>query len=565
MMLRKEKNMNETVLSGEAYAKMIRDGATYLAAHAKAVNDLNVFPIPDGDTGDNMLMTMQGGAGTDVGAEDTLGEAAHRIAQSMLLGARGNSGVILSQFFEGISEGFDGLRQADADQVKTAFRAGVSRAYRAVSEPTEGTILTVMREATDFACRCQVRDAEEFLERFIEEAEKSLERTPELLAVLKHAGVVDSGGAGFLYLVRGMLKSCRGEEVGGTQGTAPAGKPAPTLNCDLFDENTEMKYGYCTEVLLRLQTRKTDPESFDVKILTDYLHGIGNSIVAVKSGTAVKIHVHTMEPEKVFAFCHQFGEFLTVKVENMMLQHSATELPDTAVDEPEAGTSGQQGARQTYAVVAVACGEGLRQAFRESGAAEVIEGGQSMNPSAQDFLDAFERADAETIFVLPNNGNVVLTARQAADLYTGSKVYVLDLKTIGQGYAALSMMNTELGGTAEILDGMRAAMENVRTVEVSRAVRDADMDGFCVRAGDYIGIEGKKIVSCDAHAVSAVCRAALESGLDGASVCILFEGAGGRAQESSEIRHFLKTCNQQAEVYTMRGDQPIYDYILILE
>lgn len=556
-------NMNETVLSGEAYARMIQDGAVYLAAHAKAVNDLNVFPIPDGDTGDNMLMTMQGGAGTTVGAGETLGEAAHRIAQGMLLGARGNSGVILSQFFEGISEGFDGLRQADTDQVKTAFRAGVSRAYHAVAEPTEGTILTVMREATDFACRCPVRNVEEFLERFIEEAEKSLERTPDLLTVLKRAGVVDSGGAGLLYLVRGMLKSCRGETFKTERDANPVGKPA--LNCDLFDENTEMKYGYCTEVLLRLQTRKTDPEAFDVKILTDYLSGIGNSIVAVKSGTAVKIHVHTMEPEKVFAFCHQFGEFLTVKVENMMLQHSATELPDTTVDEPETKQIGIQGTRQAYAVVAVACGEGLRQAFLESGAAEVIEGGQSMNPSAQDFLDAFERAKAETVFVLPNNGNVVLTARQAAELYTKSKVYVLESKTIGQGYAALSMMNTEFGGAEEIMDGMKTAMENVRTVEVSRAVRDTDMDGFHVRTGDYIGIEGKRIVSCDAHAVSAVCRAALESGIDDASVCILFEGAGGNARESAEIQHFLKTCNRQADVYAMRGDQPIYDYILILE
>lgn len=553
--------MNEKLLDGNLLAELIRGGAANLSQNAQKVNDLNVFPIPDGDTGDNMLMTMKGGVSASSDSFASVSDAARRISDGMLLGARGNSGVILSQFFAGFAAALDGFESADVEQIKSALRGGVRQAYGAVAEPTEGTILTVMREASEAVSSANVTTGEELLSTFIEEAKASLRRTPELLDVLKKAGVIDSGGAGLVYIAEGVRKAYFGETVAGDLTGMSAGGKAD-VNYDLFDENSVMKYGYCTELLMRLQTCKVDPASFDINVIVDYMKSIGNSVVAFKTGTAVKLHVHTMTPEKVFEFCHQFGEFLTVKVENMSLQHSGTELPDTEDDE---FTVKRDSERKKFGVVAVASGVGMRNVFSEMGADFVIEGGQSMNPSTADFIDAFEHVNADTIIVFPNNGNVILTAIQASKLYEKSDVYVLESKTIGHGYAALTMLNTDSDDIDTIMSELNDAMRDVVNVEISCAVRDAEMDGFAVQPGDYIGFTGKRIVSCNKSREDAVYAAAGRIGLSDHPVCMLIKGASATDVEAERIVKELSRRNGGIEVYEIDGGQDIYDYILVAE
>lgn len=543
-------------LDGILFAGMIRSGAANLKAHAKEVNDLNVFPIPDGDTGDNMLMTVMGGVlhGDEIAS---LSNAADHVAGGMLLSARGNSGVILSQFFDGIKTGFAGLDTADRDALGEAFRCGVTQAYRSVMTPTEGTILTVVREATEYACSCPSETPEEFLRDFIEEAKRSLERTPNLLAVLKKAGVVDSGAAGLIYIAEGMLQALSGNGVSDFS-ESNSGESAPELDLNAFDENSVLEFGYCTELLLRLQRIKTDVEAFDVNVVTEYLQTIGDSIVAFKNGTLIKIHVHTKTPQKVLEFCQNYGEFLKVKIENMSLQHN-----NTVLDESTKKTPPKE--RKPYGVVAVASGDGLKQTFLDRGADVVVDGGQSMNPSAEDFIAAFDAVNAEVIFVFPNNGNIVLTANQAARLYTDSDVRVIESTTIGAGYASLSMLDTGMGDTDAIVQDLNSAMEGVITAEISHCVRDAVLDGCEMHVGDYIGFAGKELLSVHPNRLEAVCETLKKIGMEQYDICIAFCGKDVDEAEVARLETELGLRYKGKEFYLINGGQDVYDYILIVE
>ncbi|MBR4033945.1 MAG: DAK2 domain-containing protein, partial [Clostridia bacterium] len=318
----------EFILTGEYFVKMIHGAALNLRSEAQKINDLNVFPVPDGDTGDNMLSTLMGGVERARDSGEGLGVTARKVADGMLLSARGNSGVILSQFFDGIAAGFDGLETADAKDIGRAFRKGVRRAYRAVMKPAEGTILTVASDATEYACNKKTGSVEDFLGNFVREARRSLDRTPELLPVLKSAGVVDSGGAGLLSIIEGMCQAFDEdfniEAFDSTAGT----KPAEEIDFDRFSENDILEYGYCTELLVRLQRTKIDPALFDEEIIRCALSEIGDSIAVVKSGSILKIHVHTKTPDRVLSLCQKYGEFLKVKIENMSLQHNSIEAEE---------------------------------------------------------------------------------------------------------------------------------------------------------------------------------------------------------------------------------------------
>lgn len=414
-------------IDGELYSQLITAGAANLSIHEEEVNNLNVFPIPDGDTGSNMLLTMNGGKNAII-QEANISKAAQVIASGMLLGARGNSGVILSQFFDGISSGFADLTTADVAQFGIACREGVKHAYEAVMTPVEGTILTVVKDATEYACSIKADSILDFIENFIAEAKLSLERTPNLLPVLKKAGVVDSGGAGLIYIMEGMKQFLKGETISTankedltkSQHGGNFGSQAKGIDLNKFTSDSILEFGYCTELLLRLQNAKCDVENFSVETIKEYLGTIGDSIVAFKTGSIIKIHVHTKTPGKVFDFCQQYGEFLTVKVENMSLQHNNLDEDEFAKPKKDNTKDAKK-----YGVVAVASGSGIQQMFREHGADVVINGGQSMNPSAEDFIKAFKEANAETIFVFPNNGNVILAAKQAAKLFQEAQIEVI--------------------------------------------------------------------------------------------------------------------------------------------
>ena len=550
------------VLDGALLAKMARGGAAALNDKADEVNQLNVFPVPDGDTGINMFMTIASGvAALDASASDNLSEAMATFAHGMLLGARGNSGVILSQFFSGMAKGLENRDKADCKTLACALEIAVKQAYRAVLTPTEGTILTVAREAVEYAVS-RLNDESTIPSLFADltaEMYASLQRTPDCLAVLKEAGVIDSGGAGLLYIMQGFNRVLNGEEIAlkPMNGSSPA-KAVP--NTAVFGSESEMTYGYCTELLVQLQSKKTDIAAFDLKKVTDFLSSLGDSVVSVLDGTILKIHVHTMTPERVLAFCHDFGEFITLKIENMSLQHNET-LINKAEMQPEPPKE-----RKRYGSVAVCSGAGIEATFREFGVDCIVEGGQTSNPSTSDFLRAFDKVAAEHIFVFPNNGNIYLAAKQAAAIYTKADIRVIESKDLGSGYVGITAIDPDAPDADAVEKEIVAAMQRVTTGSVSTAIRDANLSGVQITRGDYIGFIGKETVVSDPDIVTAVCALIDRLFADKRkSMLTVFCGLGTKESDNESIRAALQQTHPRLEVYFSDGGQDIYPYILIAE
>ena len=555
---------NIKLLGGSLLREMAIGGAAQLRANADEVNKLNVFPVPDGDTGDNMRMTIEGGvAAIENSDSDDISDVMNTLSRGMLLGARGNSGVILSQFFAGIAKGFAGVEKADAYTVGYAFELGVKQAYTSVMTPTEGTILTVAREAVEYASkRIDTQSTvTTFFADLVKEMRASLERTPEILAVLREAGVVDSGGAGLLYIMDGFNRVLNGEELDkGTSTAISAAPKAVSAPVTDFGPDSEMKYGYCTELLLQLQNKKTDIDAFDVEALKAFLAQLGDSIVAFKTESIVKIHVHTFTPDKVLAHALTFGEFISVKIENMSVQHTATlESDEKKENTPVAIT-------KKYGVVAVSNGDGISALYKELGCDEIVEGGQTQNPSTNDFLDAFAKVPAEHIFVFPNNGNILMAAKQAAEIYTRSKVYVVASKNIGTGYAALASIDFENPDPDAILAEMNDAIKRVTAGYVAPAVRDAKINGVRIYKGDTIGIIEKEIVLAEKDRINVASKLA-ERLLDSPDKFMLtvFCGKEAGEKEREELNKALTERCPSAEIYFNDGGQDIYPFIFVAE
>ena len=563
-------NNESKVLDGEMLAKMAQGGAVLLRANAGEVNNLNVFPVPDGDTGDNMSMTIESGVSALKKVDtNNLADVMSAFSRGTLLGARGNSGVILSQFFAGMAKGLENCETADVDIVGKALQIGVAQAYKSVLTPTEGTILTVARESVEYAVsnidsKSTIRSLFDDLSR---EMDASLRRTPMLLKALREASVVDSGGAGLLYIMKGFLQVLNGEEVNFPQEERVL--PVAKVDFSSFGPDSIMEYGYCTEFLLQLQNGKVDVDSFDVSLVTDFLKTVGDSIVAFKTDSIVKVHVHTMTPEKVLGFCRQYGEFLTMKIENMSVQHNET-LTEEEVGEskddvsPVTDTVDEQ--RKKYGTVAVCSGEGIKAVFEELGTDYVINGGQTNNPSTNDFLAAFENVHAENIFVFPNNGNIIMAASQAAEMYAKANVYVIESKDLGSGYVALASMDFDAASAEDIKEGALSAMQTVKTGCISPAIRDADMNGVHVTNGDYIGFVGKEIVSSCESKVGAA-AALLDKMFENTDKFMLtvFYGKSASESENEELQKIFEERHGDKEVYFLDGGQEIYEYIFIVE
>ena len=553
--------MDNVIIDGSLYARMIRAGADRLYDKRTVVNDLNVFPIPDGDTGDNMYMTIDAGALCETG--DDLGEAASVIAKGMLLGARGNSGVILSRIFAGVAAGLSGVTGADAAAMNEAFLRGKEEAYSAVSHPVEGTILTVLREAVEYAGGRLDENStvESYFDDLVAELKRSLERTPDMLGVLKEAGVVDSGGAGLVYIVEGMKAALSGVVTSDHKRRTVSDKAAKPIDISAFTEDSVLEYGYCTELLLRLQNSKTNG-SFDEKKFSDWLNANGESVVVFRDGSIVKLHVHTMTPGAILDYCQQYGEFLTLKIENIMLQHSVTAIKNTYDSDMPAL---REKPHKAYGIVVVAAGEGIKQTFLSLGADEVVDGGQSMNPSASDFIEAFERINADTILVYPNNGNIIFTAKQAAELYGKADVRVIASKTIGEGYSSLSMLDYSSGDTDAIVAEAEEIISGVVTGTVSKASRDAQMDGVSVKEGDYIGFADDVIYTDDADPVKAAEGLCEKLNAGKYDVLLLICGSGTTDDDAKRLCISLQEKYKRTEVIMIDGGQPVYDYIIVFE
>lgn len=548
----------DRLIDGALFENMVKGGAENLYVNKGIVNDLNVFPIPDGDTGDNMYMTIDAGASAPSDGQTGLGSVSARIAHGMLLGARGNSGVILSRIFAGISAGLRDLNDADVATFGHALQKGSEEAYNAVSVPVEGTILTVFRDAVSYAGKRinENTTLDGYFIDLITELRSSLARTPELLDVLKEAGVVDSGGAGLVYIVEGMKHVIDGGEV--IHSERGASSSAKQINVDTFTADSVLEYGYCTEFLLRLQRSKTDIEKFDINEFTELVKSMGDSVVSFLDGTIVKVHVHTMHPGQVLNECQKYGEFLTLKIENMMLQHNETVIENRFEIKKEK-------VRKKFGVVTVASGKGLKETFESLGADAVVDGGQSMNPSSGDFIAAFGTINADTILVFPNNGNVILAAMQAAEMYDKADVRVIPTKTVGEGYSALSMLDTEGKTPDEVVEEAKEYAEEVVTGFVSRAGRTTEMDGVSIIDGDYIGFSDDVVYSDSpdkCEAASVLCDKLDANSYD---VILLLAGENATAEEAQRLYDDLSGKYKDVEIIMRDGGQPIHDFILVFE
>lgn len=541
-------------IDGQIYLKMLNAGAARLAQEKAAINDLNVFPIPDGDTGDNMLMTLEGGLNCISAAP--IDETAQNVSRGMLLGARGNSGVILSRIFSGISKGMNGLSVCGVSDFINALTAGVREAYEAVATPVEGTILTVFREGVEYASGkiTTYISFESFFDDLISQFNRSLEHTPELLPVLKESGVVDSGGAGLICIFDGMYDAVKGTELSENVFELRQNR---SIDLNLFTEDSELEFGYCTEFLLRLQRSKINIEEFNLEDFKSKLHLFGDSIVAFIDGTIVKVHIHTKTPGNILSFCQQFGEFLTLKIENMTLQHNESEHNKQQFRKKEA--------KKPFGIVSVASGAGIKETFAALGCDAVVEGGQSMNPSTEDIVQAIKTVNAENILLYPNNGNIILAAKQAAEICKEANVFVVPSKTVGEGYAAISMLDTSCNNPEQIVSEQKEIINEVVTGLISQAVRDTEKDGIAVKKDDYIGFAGDTILVDDAGRDDALLLLSEKLNAGRYDIMLVIYGDSVSEAQAAVVEEKFRSKYRRAEIVMIYGGQPVYDYILVLE
>ncbi len=527
-------------------------GYLNLKKNINTINDLNVFPVPDGDTGTNMVHTFGGGL-SGASQTENVGEYMQSLSKAVLLSARGNSGVIFSQFIHGLSRGFKDKSEITFADFAQAFAYATEDSYNSIISPTEGTILTVIRQASDFLANNSFETLAEGVEALVENMRTTLSRTPELLPVLAEAGVVDSGGAGLVCFFEGVHMAVLGQSIDESADLSEL-LTSPSANISTsFGPDSELEYGYCTEFILQLLNAKTDISAFSRDEFVKPLENMGNSIVAVVQGSIVKIHIHTFTPEKVLAYARSFGEFVTIKIENMSVQHNES----VAKEKKE---------HLKYAIVAVAQGEGIIDYFYSIGANVVINGGQTNNPSVEAFLDAFNSLDAEHIIVLPDNSNIILTANQAADMYKGANVHIIPTTSVVEGYSALSMMNLWCDTVEELLEDMSSGLSQVITASVTTATRNVDLNGVHVEKDKYIGIAKKEILVCGDNKVS-VASELIKKITDEIEkdVIIVFYGKNVSPSEVDALTQILEKRYPLADIGFIEGKQEVYDFIISLE
>ena len=538
-------------INGPVYRDMLRYGLAHLEAHRVAVNDLNVFPVPDGDTGTNMVMTLKNGFRAIEHGEGDLATLSRSFADSAVFGARGNSGVILSQFFRGLSEGFAGHGEADIVILADAMERGCACAYKAVAKPVEGTILTVLKDVSS-ALReglSTLHDIDGAVERMIASAKESLERTPALLPILKKAGVVDSGGAGFVYFLEGVLRYLKGEPLSAPIEQAAEGA-ADLVDYALFDGDSDFSLGYCTELLLQLTAAQFDYNEFLTRLNT-----LGESVVSSLEGDKVKLHIHTPTPEAVLAYCHRFGEFLTMKVENMSVQHTGrVEKILCAPTEEDVA----------LAVVAVAPNQKLQRMLSEMGADAVILSEEA--PSSQDFLEAFDRVTSGEILVFPNSSNSILSAMQAGSMYKGARVTVLNCRSVAQCYASLPIIDFSDEDIHATVTAIHDTIGHLKEISIAHAVKTVRYGNMTITRNDYFALSGNEILTVGAS-FAEVARRTLETVIPEKDwdVIILFYGKNRVEDEMGELANAAEALSGGAEVSVISTLDPVYDLVITLE
>ena len=540
------------IIDGALFQRMVIHAAASINAQKQSINELNVFPVPDGDTGTNMSLTI-GTAAAEAKKKPaaTVAQAAATNASALLRGARGNSGVILSLLFRGVSKGLKEHDTADGAALAAALNEGVSAAYKAVMKPAEGTILTVSRLAAKAAMEAaqEQNSAEHVLEAAIAQGHEALAETINQNPVLKKAGVVDAGGKGFLIILQGMLDEMRG--IAAPQGDADEAPQAKDKADFASFETGDITFGYCTEFICSRDNTK-DPD-----LLRSFLNGMGDSLVLVDDDEIIKVHVHTNHPGRVLEEALTYGALLTVKIENMREQH--TEILEEVQEEPAVAP-----AEKKYGVVAVCAGGGLASVFRDLGVDGIISGGQTMNPSTEDILREIARTPAEVVFVLPNNKNIIMAAQQCVGLIDGKEVVVIPTRTVPQGISALLVMDPE-GPTEDNVNAMTEAMGHVHTSEVTYAARNSDFDGFAIKEGDYMALSDGQLFGTAQSMEELLENLAQAETQQTAEFINIFYGEDVDEESAGKALELFQRLCPNAEITLLSGGQPVYYYMISAE
>ncbi|MFK3959335.1 DAK2 domain-containing protein [Guptibacillus hwajinpoensis] len=553
-------------IDGKRFAQMVLEGANNLSKNAKMVDALNVFPVPDGDTGTNMNLTITSGAAeVRSSSSDKVGDVASLFARGLLMGARGNSGVILSQLFRGFSKSIEGKSEITSVELAAALENGVDSAYKAVMKPVEGTILTVAKDAARKAVKSskKISDVVELMQVVVKEGKESLNRTPDLLPVLKEVGVVDSGGQGLLLIYEGFLAVLEGKET-----------PDSSVDQEKMDElvraehhksaqghmkTEDIEFGYCTEFMVQFENEKLAKSPYDEEAFRNELDKHGDSLLVVSDEDLVKVHMHTEYPGNIMTYAQNYGSLIKIKIENMREQHS-TILKE---ERPEPVKQEKPAERKKYGIITVSMGDGIATLFESLGANYVIPGGQTMNPSTEDIIKAIEEVYAENIIILPNNSNIVMTAQQAASV-VDENVIVIPSKTVPQGISSLLGFNPSVDPEANE-EAMKESLSAVKSGQVTFAVRDTKIDGIDITKDDFMGIADGKIIVSEKERLE-VAKSLLSSMItENDEIVTIIYGEDTDQEEAESIVAYIEEQFDEVEVELHEGKQPIYSYIMAVE
>lgn len=560
--------MSITVLDGKRFAEMIIQGTNHLASNAKYVDALNVFPVPDGDTGTNMNLSMTSGAKeVKQHVQEHIGKVGTALSKGLLMGARGNSGVILSQLFRGFSKAIEKKSIINGTDFAHALETGVETAYKAVMKPVEGTILTVAKDAAKMGIQAAKKsdDLIFIMDEVLKEAKASLNRTPDLLPVLKEVGVVDSGGQGLVFVYEGFLAELKGEPL-----------PDSALSMSTMEElvsaehhksvqghiNTEdIMYGYCTEFMVKLEDKKHAKQPFSEESFRQDLSQYGDSLLVISDDEVVKVHIHSEQPGDVLSYGQRYGSLVNMKIENMRQQHTNivgethTVLKETLPDRPQE--------KQEYGIVTVSMGSGVAKLFKSIGAHAVIEGGQTMNPSTEDIVKAIKDVHAKKVIILPNNKNIIMAAEQAAEV-SDEDVIVIPSKTVPQGLSALLAFNP---GTDIITNkkSMTDAFEHVKTGQITFAVRDTTIDGLAIEKDDFMGILDGKILFKNKDKRETANELLTKMIDNDSEIVTILKGEDATDEDVAALVSFIEDQYEDVEIEVHNGNQPLYPFIISVE
>ncbi|CAJ1186255.1 DAK2 domain-containing protein [Companilactobacillus paralimentarius] len=562
--------MSKELITKKEFSDMVRVASHRLEKNAKFVNSLNVFPVPDGDTGTNMSLTIQSGfKAVNESESENVGVLGKALAKGLLMGARGNSGVITSQIFRGFSKSIEDKDSLTAMDLAKAFDDGVKTAYKAVMKPVEGTILTVARYGAEAAMKKveSTNDTIEILQAVVAGAKVGLEKTPSLLPVLKEVGVVDSGGQGLVFIYEGFLEGLSGQVSNDEEYVPDEKDMSEMVNASHHQSaqgqfNTDdIENGYCTEMMVELGDNPTSDEKFDNERLRSYLDTIGDSLICVSDDEVVKVHVHTNYPYKVWEAGRKYGSLSKIKIDNMRLQHETIVEEDEPFENAEAPK--EEAKQLDYAVIAVSSGEGLAKLFESLGVTNIISGGQTMNPSTNDIVDAINKSNAKRALVLPNNGNIIMAAKQAVDL-VDIPVAIVATKTISQGMTAMLSFNPE-SDLEDNKENMEDSLDTVKSGQITQAIRDTEIDGLKITKGHYMGIVDGKILVDDADIIAGT-EKMLDKMIDEDSeVITILVGKDGNTEDAQKVADYLDDKYADLETEIHQGDQPVYPYLISVE